>query len=149
MVQAGQGEVGDLAGGHRAPGPEREAPGPVPVAGRAGDQPRHPDQGPVQVAGSQQAGHPVGVRAQGRVAEAESIESEAVKTADAGGPEEANNLAWFLATCPDPTLRNGSNAVSLIPINEGVGTPVAVTVKPPDDPTANVALPALVMAGAV
>src|SRR5579859_4268752 len=55
VVQAGQGEVGDLAGGHRAPRPEREAPGPVPGAGRPGDQSRHPDQGPVQAAGPQQA----------------------------------------------------------------------------------------------
>lgn len=62
--QAGQGEVTDLAGRHRAPRPEGQLPDPVVFAGRACREPRHPDQGPVQLAVPEHVGHPVGIRAQ-------------------------------------------------------------------------------------
>jgi protein O-mannosyl-transferase len=50
--------------------------------------------------------------AQGRSKEAIAEYRAAVK-ARPGYPEALNNLAWLLATCPDPQLRNGQEAVDL------------------------------------
>src|SRR5262249_53859161 len=48
------------------------------------------------------------LRSQGKIAEAESVEREA---ADRGGAAIQNDIAWRLATDPNPKNRNGSNAV--------------------------------------
>jgi len=49
---------------------------------------------------------------QGRPKEAVA-EYEAALSAAGGNPELLNNLAWLLATCPEPSVRNGKRAVDL------------------------------------
>jgi tetratricopeptide (TPR) repeat protein len=47
---------------------------------------------------------------EGRLAEAAALFREA---AGGGNPEAMNTFAWFLATCEDPNIRDGSNAVRI------------------------------------
>lgn len=48
---------------------------------------------------------------QGKWAEAVSVLRE-VATGGSGNAQVLNNLAWFLATCPDPKVRDGPSAVA-------------------------------------
>ena len=53
---------------------------------------------------------------EGKLAEAEATYGELLpvlrKDAEGGGAEALNDVAWFLATCPSSSVRDGTNAVA-------------------------------------